>query len=145
MSNEIRLQQRYEFAPERVWRALTDSDALAQWLMPNDFKPVVGHRFQFRLAPMPGWRGYVECEVTELEPPRRLAYTWRGDESWTCDTTVGWTLEPADGGTLLTLEHTGFEEPWGPSVVEMLSGGWKGMLAEKLRDAVASLENVPSS
>jgi uncharacterized protein YndB with AHSA1/START domain len=138
---EIRLEQRYEFAPEQVWRALTDSDALAKWLMPNDFKPVLGHRFQFRAEPMPGWRGYVECEVTELEPPRRLAYTWRGDDDWTCATTVRWTLELVGGGTMLTLEHTGFEEPWGTSVVEMLSGGWKGMLEKRLAEAVAS-ENV---
>ena len=56
-----------------------------------------------------------------------------------------WTLEPVDGGTLLTLEHTGFEDPWGPNVVEMLSGGWKGMLEKRLPEAVVNMENVASS
>ena len=38
---------------EQVWRALTDPDLLARWLMPNDFKPVVGHQFTFRTEPVP--------------------------------------------------------------------------------------------
>jgi hypothetical protein len=37
-----------EFLPspaERVWWALTDPDLVARWLMPNDFKLEIGHRF----------------------------------------------------------------------------------------------------
>lgn len=51
--------------PERVWRALTDPDELEAWLMENDVEPRVGHRFQFRDEPKPGWRGVVDCEVLE--------------------------------------------------------------------------------
>jgi uncharacterized protein YndB with AHSA1/START domain len=100
--------------------------------MPNDFEPRVGHKFQFRAKPMPGWRGYVDCEVLEVVAPRRLAYTWIGDEDWKEPTIVRWTLEAVEGGTRLRLEHTNLQEPWGRELKAMLSQGWRKMLAEKL-------------
>jgi uncharacterized protein YndB with AHSA1/START domain len=124
--------------------ALTDPAALAEWLMPNDFKPVLGHRFQFRFKPMPGWRGYVECEVIELQEPRRLAYTWLGDDDWTSPTIVRWTLDPVADGTRLTLEHTGFQEPWGPPIADMLRGGWGGMLTDRLPAVLEKLDQTPT-
>jgi uncharacterized protein YndB with AHSA1/START domain len=39
--------------PQKLWRALTESPLLAQWLMNNDFEPVVGRTFQLRAEPMP--------------------------------------------------------------------------------------------
>ncbi|WP_405736689.1 SRPBCC domain-containing protein [Streptomyces sp. NBC_01537] len=86
--------------PAKVWRALTEADRLARWLMPNDFQPVVGHRFTFRTEPRPqqGFDGIVHCEVLELAPQRRLRIAWRGGR---LDTTVTWTLEPEGRGTRL--------------------------------------------
>jgi len=136
MSFEVRIEQRYSFPPERIWRALTDSTALSQWLMPNDFEPRLGHRFQFRSKPMPSWRGFVECEVIEIEPPWRLVYTWVGDADWKEPTIVRWTLEPIEGGTLLRLEHTNLQEPWGRELQAMLSQGWKKMLEQKLLNVI---------
>ncbi len=63
--------------PERAWRALTDADLLGMWLMKNDIKPVVGHRFTFSTEPAHGWDGVVHCEVLVAEAPRRLSYTWQ--------------------------------------------------------------------
>ncbi len=62
-----------QFVPrpaEQVWRALTDPDLLARWLMPNDFKPVVGHLFTFRTEPVPqhGFDGIVHCQVPWSRP-----------------------------------------------------------------------------
>src|SRR5713226_365222 len=108
MKRDIRIEVTYPYHPAQVWRALTDSAELAQWLMPNDFQPRLGHKFQFRTKPQPGWRGIVDCEVTELDEPRRLSYTWTGEPDKP-GTRVTWTLEPIDGGTRLRLEHTGFE------------------------------------
>lgn len=51
----------------RVWKALTTSEGLALWLMPNDFQPVVGAQFTFKAGPQGDWNGIVECRVTELE------------------------------------------------------------------------------
>jgi uncharacterized protein YndB with AHSA1/START domain len=136
MSAEIRLEQTYPFPPQRVWWALTDRDAMERWLMPNDFEPRIGHKFRFTGKPMPGWRGFVECEVLELEEPRLLAYTWMGDDDWTAPTVVRWRLAPTEEGTLLTLEHTGFEEPWGPSVADMLGQGWGKMMQKRLLEVL---------
>jgi hypothetical protein len=61
---------------ERVWLALTDSKTLAKWVMDNDFKPVVGHKFQFRTEPNKWWNGIVDSEVLLVDEPNRLSYTW---------------------------------------------------------------------
>nr|BFE87558.1 hypothetical protein GCM10020093_101590 [Planobispora longispora] len=69
--------------PAKVWRALTDSDLLARWLMPNDFKPVVGHRFTFATQPVPrvGFDGIIRCEVLEIDDGRLLRIGWAGARS----------------------------------------------------------------
>ncbi len=86
--------------PEKIWRALTQPHLIEDWLMANDFEPVVGHRFNLRAA----W-GQIDCEVTTVEPPKTLAYTWaaRGLES-----VVTWTLAPTSTGTRLRMEQSGF-------------------------------------
>ncbi len=124
-----------EFYPhpiERVWRALTEPAAIARWLMPNDFEPTVGHRFTFRTNPLPqfGFDGVVHCEVTEVEPPRRLAYTWTGGN---LDTRVSYELETAqqDGraGTRLHFEHAGFDfaRPNNENAYKGMAGGWQNI------------------
>jgi uncharacterized protein YndB with AHSA1/START domain len=97
--------------PEKVWRALTQSALMEQWLMKSDFQPVVGHRFTFRAAPMAHWNGVTDCEVLVVEPNKRLSYTWNssGDEAATgLKTMVAWTLTPSKSGTLLRMEQSGF-------------------------------------
>jgi uncharacterized protein YndB with AHSA1/START domain len=127
-------------ATEIVWRALTESDLLSTWLMQNDFQPIVGHRFTFRAQPMPHWDGIVHCEVLEVNPPHRLSYSWRGGAGdFALDTIVTWTLEPrADGGTLLHLEHAGFL-PKDAMGREGMERGWRGHIADRLREVVAQL------
>ena len=93
----------------KLWRALTEGQLLAQWMMPNDFQPVAGHRFQFRTDPKPNWNGVVDCEVLSVDPIDRLSYTWgvggaESGMSWT----VLWTLTPAEGGTQVRMEQSGF-------------------------------------
>ena len=140
MKRCVRIEVTYRHPPERVWRALTDPAAMADWLMANDFEPRVGHRFQFRAKPQPGWRGIVDAEVLVVDPPRRLSYSWLGDPSWKRPTTVTWTLVPRDGGTLVTLEHDGFEGIGGVMLSYMMGRGWKRMMRRKL---AATLE-LPS-
>ncbi len=60
MKADIDLTVRCPYPAPRVWAALTSSEALAAWLMPNDFQPVVGHRFAFRTKRLPvstAWSG----------------------------------------------------------------------------------------
>ncbi len=129
--SDVRLERVYPHPPERVWRALTDPQALAEWLMPNDFQARVGHKFQFRVPPQPGWRGIVDCEVLEVDPPRRLSYLWQGDPK-SRPTVVTWILEPTAEGTRLRLEHTGFRGLGGFFLKLLLGSGWKRMLRTSL-------------
>lgn len=90
----------------RVWAALTTADALRDWLMESDFEPRVGKEFRFICPPSPGIRGYVECKVLELEPMRRIVWSWLGTDEGE-PTTVTIELEAVDAGTKLTLRHRG--------------------------------------
>lgn len=133
---------------ERVWRALTDAKIIQQWLMPTTFEPSLGHRFTFQAAPMPAvdFDGVVHCEVVELDPPRRLAYTWAGG---TLDTIVSYELAQAteDGvsGTRLRFEHSGFD--LSPQIDQVayngIRGGWRqimGPVLQRVLDRLAAGE-----
>ncbi len=140
----IEVEYRLAHPPEKVWRALTEPALLARWLMPNDIRPEVGHRFTFQAAPTPGWDGVVCCEVSLAIKPEVLAYTWRGGSAsvtgygHALDTTVTWTLtRTPDNGTLLRLVHAGFTDRDG-FAWEAMGRGWRGKPA-----AVAQLlENL---
>ncbi len=101
----IRIDRVYPHPPAKLWRALTERELLARWLMPNDFAPRIGHRFTFRTDPAPGFDGIVHCEVLELDAERRMVWSWRGGP---LDTKVTFELEPVPGGTRLRMTHTGF-------------------------------------
>jgi uncharacterized protein YndB with AHSA1/START domain len=90
---------------EKLWRALTEGPILAQWLMNNDFKPAVGHKFQFRREPVQNWNGVIDCEVLVVDHMKQLSYSWN---SMGLGTVVLWTLTPAEGGTHLRMEQSGF-------------------------------------
>ena len=119
MEGKIEFDVVLPHSPEKVWRALTDSEVLAKWLMPNNFKPRIGYRFQFQPSRKvtqikpddsegePGGVVGARCEVVEMDAPFRLAYTWREptDDPDHLPDLVTWTLEPTESGTRLILEH----------------------------------------
>jgi uncharacterized protein YndB with AHSA1/START domain len=92
-------------SPEKVWHALTQSSLMEEWLMKNDFQPVVGHRFNFRATPVPNWNGVIDGEVLVVEPNSRLVYSWG---SMGLESVVTWTLTPTKGGTHVRMEQSGF-------------------------------------
>jgi uncharacterized protein YndB with AHSA1/START domain len=91
--------------PEKIWRALTRGELIKEWLMENDFQPIVGHRFTLRATPVPNWSGIIECEVLAVEPQARLSYSWG---TMGMGTIVTWTLTPTAVGTRLRMEQSGF-------------------------------------
>jgi uncharacterized protein YndB with AHSA1/START domain len=95
----------FAHSPEKLWRALTESPLVAQWLMKNDFEPVVGRRFQFRADAMPNWNGVIDCEVLVVEPLKQLSYRWG---ALGLDSIVLFTLTAAEGGTHVRMEQSGF-------------------------------------
>jgi uncharacterized protein YndB with AHSA1/START domain len=105
--------------PEKVWRALTQPHLIEEWLMKNDFAPVVGHRFDLRAD----W-GTVGCEVLAIEPNRTLSYTWG---AYGVETVVTWTLTPIRTGTHLRMEQSGFR-PDQQQAYQGARHGWQQFL-----------------
>jgi len=109
MNTEIRsvvVEREIAHPPEKLWRALTQPHLIAEWLMRNDFAPVVGHRFT-----LSGDWGSVECDVIAVEPGKTLTYTWNhphADPAFDLRSVVSFTLTPTGSGTLLRMEQTGF-------------------------------------
>lgn len=129
MQREIRHQFTFIQPPEVVWDYLTNSELLAQWLMPNDFKPIVGHKFQFGAKPKLkfGFDGRIYCEVLEIIPHKKLVYSWKGGlskEAPSLNSIVIWTLEPTKDGTALTLEHKGFKGIKNYLAYIIMNKGW---------------------
>lgn len=132
MSRSVVVERVMPHPPEKVWRALTEPALIEDWLMRSDFAPAVGHRFQFRTEPAHGWSGVVEAEVLEVEPPRRLAYRWASDGG--LDTVVTWTLSPAEGGTAVRMEQSGFSAEQEANI-RGATFGWQRNMAELERVA----------
>lgn len=107
MSETMRLERVFPFAQDRVWRAISTGALMADWLLPNDFAPVVGHEFTLQSPTFPGWDGKIAARVLVVEPPRQLAYTW---VALGVDTVVTLTLAAVPGGTRLVVEQAGFAE-----------------------------------
>ncbi len=137
MNTDLKFEAVYPHKPEQVWRALTEAQLLAEWLMPNDFEPHVGHKFQFRTKPGHGFNGIIECEVLELEKPKRLAYSWKGGS---IDTVVSFTLEAVGEGTRVVLEHTGFMGVGGTMASSLMSSGWEKKIRSTLPAVIAGME-----
>jgi uncharacterized protein YndB with AHSA1/START domain len=142
MRRDLHFEIDYPHPPEKVWQALTDPVAISEWLMPNNFEPQVGHKFQFRTHPAPGFNGIIESEVVEIDPPRRLVYTWNSGK---LNTLVIWTVQAAKNGTLLTLDHTGFEGFRGWMLSKALGQGWRSKKLARTLPAYLERAGTPST
>jgi uncharacterized protein YndB with AHSA1/START domain len=118
------------FPPEKIWRALTQPHLIEEWLMKNDFKPVVEHRFTLRAD----W-GAVDCQVLEVEPNKTLSYTWA---AFGLESVVTWTLTPTGTGTHLRMEQSGFR-PDQPQAYQGAKHGWQRFFGT-LEQVVARIE-----
>jgi uncharacterized protein YndB with AHSA1/START domain len=111
--------------PEKIWRALTQPHLIEGWLMKNDFKPVVGHRFSLRMDPQGNWNGVVDCQVLAVEPNKTLSYAWG---ALGLESAVTFTLTPTGTGTHLRMEQSGFR-PDQPQAYQGAKYGWQKFLA----------------
>jgi uncharacterized protein YndB with AHSA1/START domain len=123
--------------PEKLWRALTQPHLIAEWLMKNDFKLAVGHRFNLR----GDWGGVLDCEVLAIEPNKTLSYSWNfahDDAAYNLMSVVTFTLTPTSTGTRLRMEQSGFR----PDQRQAFGGanaGWQQFFA-KLEQVLAQPE-----
>lgn len=118
-TRSVIVEREFPFPPERIWRALTQPHLIEAWLMKNDFKPVVDHRFNLRAD----W-GAVDCQVVSVEPNKTLSYSWA---AYGLESVVTWTITPTSTGTHLRMEQSGFR----PDQQQAYAGakvGWERFL-----------------
>jgi uncharacterized protein YndB with AHSA1/START domain len=128
MQTAIKNEWFYEQSPNEVWEYLTQAELMALWLMPNNFKPILGQDFQFESKPIPSLDldGIFHCRVLEIVPFQKLVYSWKGGPGngvITFDTLVEWTLEKHGNGTKLFLIQSGFKEN-NLAIFTAMSDGW---------------------
>ncbi len=161
MQRTIHLQQFFPQNPELVWRCLTDADLLGKWFMANNIKAEPGAEFIFKMAPQKGWDGVTHCQITELIPLSKIAYTYRGEATgekalacaginsepadkagkhlfMTLDTVLSFTLHPENSGTRLEVNHSGYKGLKLVIVSLIMGMGWKKQL-KKLETVLATL------
>lgn len=107
---------------EEVYAALLDSATVSKVLGgPATIEPSVGGRYDV------GWEGYGPSTITELDPDKTVAYTWR-NHGGAGESEVRWSLRGSRGATYLTLVHSGiaddalaerYRQGWPPYVVEL--------------------------
>ena len=121
------VEREIPYAPEKIWRALTEPHLIEEWLMKNDFEPIVDHKFNLR-----GDWGAVDCQVLKIQPMRTLSYSWAAHG---LESVVTWTLTPTSKGTTLRMEQSGFR----PDQEQFYQGakmGWGNFFA-KLEQVLA--------
>ena len=127
-TRSVVVEREIAYPPEKIWRALTQPHLIEEWLMKNDFKPVVGHQFKLRGE----WGGVLDCEVLVVEPNKTLSYTWNfahADAAFNLQSVVTFTITPTGTGTHLRMEQRGFR----PDQRQAFGGanaGWQQFFAK---------------
>ena len=130
--------------PERVFQALVSREVLDWWVRPGIFdtrewKGDVRAGGRWTASGIGSGRPYtLEGEFLELDPPRKLVHTWHAVGAPGAPTTVTYLLERLDGGTRITLHHSGFTSR---EVCLNTCLGWETSF-ERLAESLAS-EPIP--
>lgn len=131
-TQDIVVDEVFPHTAAMIWRALTSGDLMTRWLMaPSGFDPVEGRRFTFQTKPAGAWDGVIRCQVLEVRPNERFAYSWTGGHEANAgygsklDTVVTWTLSEESAGTRVRLVHAGFKLPANESAFRNMGDGWK--------------------
>jgi len=133
----LTLERFYPVAPEKVWRAWTDPQALARWFGPGGPQPValaeldvrVGGRYRIQFGGAQGTEHEVQGVYREVVPPRRLAFTWRWPRTTPeRESLVTIELRQAARGTELVFTHAqlfdeavrdGHRQGWSETLVKL--------------------------
>jgi len=141
----IRVDHFLPHPPAKVWRALTDPELLAQWMMPGDFRLEVGHRYTMTAAPRPNtnFSGTIRAEVLAYDTERMLSVRWQDaveSQGNTADWTITWTLHPEGRGTRLFLVHEGFDpdDPTQRMAHRIMGGGWRSYVIGALEKVLGT-------
>ena len=130
----LNLARRYPVAPEKVWRAWTDPEAVKRWWGPGPGEPVavaeldvrVGGRFRIVFGGARGTDHEVQGTYREVVPHRRLVFTWTWPNSTPeRESLVTIAFKAVDGGTELDFRH---EQLFDEKVRDDHKRGWSGSL-----------------
>lgn len=124
--------------PARVWKALTDAGQMRQWYFNlPDFKAEPGFEFEFTAGSKERQYRHL-CKVTEVDPNRKLAYSWRYAD-YPGDSEVSFELFPEGDKTRLRLTHKGlhtFPKDHADFAPESFSKGWNHLIGKSLAEFV---------
>jgi len=97
--------------PEHIWSFLTDENKLASWFYEADTPMHEGGDYTL-LTNTLGKEGERICwgTIKKFEPPTRFVHTFTHEYLKGVETLCDWTLRAVEGGTVLTLVHSGFEK-----------------------------------
>jgi uncharacterized protein YndB with AHSA1/START domain len=133
------LHRHFDTDPETLFEAWTDPSVMALWLfvgpdwraeVENDLR--VGGIYRVKMFTTDGEVHTMSGEYIEIDPPRRLSFTWSSHVA--ADTVVTIDLSPADGGTEMTLTHSGLAD----ATIKPHSHGWTGCLESLGRHLTSS-------
>lgn len=137
VTEAIIIERTFDAPVERVWKALTDLEAMRVWYFDlKQFKPEVGFEFEFTVE-HEGNRYHHLCKITEVIPQKKLAYTWRyaNEEG---NSLVMFELFAEGGKTRLKLTHEGVETfPKTPAYARKnFEAGWTTLIGTELKQFV---------
>jgi len=134
MVDRISVESTVKASPARVWDALADPAARAQWWPGMTFEPVSGGSLREQWSEA-GLDYVAHGTVREVEPEQLLRFTW-SDASWEAPTTVTVTLQPALSATLVRITEQGLAQlSQGSEVAREHEAGWRWHL-DRLREHV---------
>lgn len=132
------IERIYNAPVERVWKAITDKDDMKQWYFDlREFKPAVGFSFEFYGKGSTGQTMKHLCQVTEVQPLKKLAYSWKY-EGYQGISYVTFELFPEGNGTKLKLTHAGLETfpPLADFAKDNFVKGWTELTGSLLKTFV---------
>ena len=130
----LALNRHYPVAPEKVWRAWTDAQALKQWWGPGPGEPVslaeldvrIGGRFRIVFGGPDGKAHECAGVYREVVPNRKLVFTWTWPRTTPeRESLVTIVFKSVDGGTEVDFRH---EQLFDEKVRDDHRRGWTGLL-----------------
>lgn len=136
-NHPIVLEKNFDVPITKVWNAITNNNEMKKWYFDlEEFKPEIGIKFQFTGGPSPEKQYLHLCEITEIIPEKKLAYSWKYD-GYSGISYVNFEFSSKNNQTRLTLTHTGIETfPKNNSdfAIENFIKGWNEILSTSLKN-----------
>ena len=127
----VRRSIRIAAPAEKVWRAVAEPEHVSRWFGRTELDGTgVGATGTMTFGP----DDVIPLRVEQIDEPRLISYRWSNDDALghrpseldeDTSTVFTFTLEPVDGGTLLTVVETGFDRTSDAAVnMEEHRTGW---------------------